>query len=140
MRIYNPNRTTYTYYDKEFGKILLSYGDLFNAFRIFLTGNGNTDTQPCTKYYVDNVIRILLGQLDSIIDWFMNYNKSLTFYASSLLLVYEGNPDGLNEEKTENTTVPSQQRDDTSAGRVVDPIIKMIDFGRVRRQRQCPHV
>jgi Inositol polyphosphate kinase len=67
------------------------------------------------------VISDLKGQLRPIRRWFEEDNHSFTFYASSLLVIYDGEDDG--------TTTMSPPPSSTP------PVIKMIDFGRVRRER-----
>jgi Inositol polyphosphate kinase len=145
MRFYDPTHPDadekgFRYFQKPYGRSLTTRDQLLDAFRIFfsagveppspssnvLTGakSGATDSvalpEPSARPILAAPRRIrtrsisnLLVQLRPLRRWFEE-NKSLRFYASSLLIVYEGD------------TTQAHNSDLTT--------IKMIDFGRVRRE------
>ena len=123
MRIYDPHGSTeeYRYYDKKFGQSLASIDAVRDALRIFFTvpvcdaTHETTRTAAGTRTMIRTmVVSNVLFALGRIQKWFQE-NDRLSFYASSILIVYEG-------DCTRGCST------DTS----VD--VKMIDFGRVRRQ------
>lgn len=105
MRVYDPldtkaDRDGYLYYSKHYGRSLSSKSKLKDSFRCFFgTQRGS--------------ISSVLRQLEEIEAWFLK-NDSLSFYSSSIMIVYEGN--SKHEE-------------------AVPPTVKMIDFARVRRKK-----
>ena len=109
MKAYSPSspngRDGYEIWGKPFGKGLRTKEDALEALRIFFLASSGT-MSPYTK----RIILSVIDQLVEIRDWF-RYNSTLAFYASSILIVYEG-----------NKTV-----------RDVDPDVKMIDFAHVCR-------
>ncbi|CAB9508063.1 hexakisphosphate kinase 3 [Seminavis robusta] len=148
MRFYDPSHKDadengFRLFSKEYGRSLSTMDDLLNALKIFL-GAGcakrvddsdvvdedgfsrieqtNSQLSPTSTNGEDPLdaeerIRMrassnILSGLRPVIG-FMEENKSLGFYASSLLMVFEG---------------------DRSAPNPDVATVKMIDFGRVRRQ------
>jgi Inositol polyphosphate kinase len=100
MRVYDPTADgEYRRCTKAYGRELETRDDLKEAFRkYFVAASGR-----CWSNF--------LTQLRPIQRWFED-NDCFAFYASSILLVYEGAGD---------------DNDDVT--------VKLIDFGRVRRQR-----
>lgn len=141
MRFYDPTHSDadmkgYRYYEKSYGRSLTTRSELMEAFQLFFSAgccipetensdgsNGVANTSPSKQSPSSSLLtssRIrrrtisnALVQLRPIRRWFEE-NKSLRFYASSLLFIYEG--DVTNSPNPDMTTV------------------KMIDFGRVRRE------
>jgi hypothetical protein len=152
MRFYEPHHPDadekgYRHFEKSYGRSLSTRDDLLNAFHLFFsagciqlgssnindTNNTNVEMASITNGDVASpskqrlsttvpvgrsrirrrTISNILVQLRPIRRWFEE-NKSLRFYASSLLFIYEG--DVHNSPNPDMTTV------------------KMIDFGRVRRE------
>lgn len=110
MKAYSPSFSNvhdgYEIWGKPFGKGLRSKEDALGAVRIFfLASHGNVG--PSTK----RVILSVIEQLIEIRNWFRNHS-TLAFYASSILIVYEGNKTACDQ---------------------VDPDVKMIDFAHVCR-------
>lgn len=99
MRVYDANADgEYRRYTKSYGRDLKTREDVKGAFRLFFAAASG---KCWTKF---------LSQLRQVQRWFEE-NDCFAFYASSILLVYEG-------EGTDND----------------DVTVKLIDFGRVRRQ------
>jgi Inositol polyphosphate kinase len=142
MRFYDPSHPDsdekgFRYFQKPYGRSLTSRDQLLDAFRTYFsagieqsptvdeTANGlsvsnstdtNGDIKPKRQRSPPSIrtrtISNLLVQLRPLRRWFEE-NKSLRFYASSLLIVYEGDANGTNVDMAN---------------------VKMIDFGRVRRE------
>ena len=110
MKAYSPSSPNghddYEIWGKPFGKGLRTKEDALEALRIFFLASSGT-MSPYTK----RIILSVVDQLVEIRDWF-RYNSTLAFYASSILIVYEG-----------NKTVREK----------IDPDVKMIDFAHVCR-------
>ena len=104
----------YNYWDKSFGVGLKSRDDVTKALATFFlcdeAARGGTGT--C------RVLSRVIEQLTQICDWFEKENSSLSFYASSILIAYEGSC------HDENITRQTSN----------DPVVKMIDFAHVCRQ------
>jgi Inositol polyphosphate kinase len=142
MRFYDPTHADadikgYRYYEKSYGRSLTTRTELMEAFQLFFSAgcslpetdncdgangvsNNNSPSKQSSSPSLLTSSRIrrrtisnILVQLRPIRRWFEE-NKSLRFYASSLLFIYEG--DVTNSPNPDMTTV------------------KMIDFGRVRRE------
>jgi hypothetical protein len=116
MRIYDPSHVRasddgFVFYDKEFGRSLGTREEVKEAFVSFF-GAGTTLGSTSSVVRSSSISNIL-AHLRSIQPWFLD-NKSFCFCASSLLVVYEGN-----SEASQNPDLVN---------------VKMIDFGRVRRQ------
>jgi 1D-myo-inositol-tetrakisphosphate 5-kinase/inositol-polyphosphate multikinase len=122
MRIYDTSHEDacengYLFFSKEFGRSLSARDALKSAFRTYLSAGINT-SQSKDAGGTPSTIRTrslsnILTQIRSIQSWFDD-NIYFCFYASSLLIVYEGDSS------------------DSSTANMVN--VKMIDFGRVRRQ------
>jgi hypothetical protein len=134
MRIYDPKHADadtkgFRHFDKAYGRSLTTRESLLEALRLFFSagikpvdpqaqtpsntnGNGNGDVQEKVR---TRAIANMLLELRPFRRFF-DENKSLRFDASSLLIVYEG------DVSKENTAS-----------------IKMIDFGRVRRDPAGDH-
>jgi len=93
--------------DKYHGYSLKTEAQLQDSFQLFLRSCHNQEK-------LQAVVREFLSQLHQLTLCF-EQNQSLSFYASSLLLVYEGD-------------------DSTARDPYTRPIVRMIDFGHVRRQ------
>ena len=120
MRIYNPADVTadkggYVYYPKSFGRSLERRDAVKRGLRSFF---GGSDLPKNVQVYRSGAIKKILHKLKLIRSWFRD-NYIFSFTASSILLIYEGN--------TVTNEVDGVQPDMATA--------KMIDFGRVRRQR-----
>jgi 1D-myo-inositol-tetrakisphosphate 5-kinase/inositol-polyphosphate multikinase len=125
MRMYDPlhpeaDEKGFRYFGKAFGRSLHTRDKVVGAFRTFLNagigyevvdanGGGANGHQSSLMNSRNRTISNLLVQLRQLRRWF-DENKSLKFYASSLLIVFEG-------DRTREMEC-----------------IKMIDFGRVRRE------
>jgi 1D-myo-inositol-tetrakisphosphate 5-kinase/inositol-polyphosphate multikinase len=120
MRFYDPSHpeadeTGFRFFRKEYGRSLATRESVSDAFRLFFSAgltapseanSGPAETMRCRS------VTTLLNQLRLLSRWFDD-NKSIAFYSSSLLVVYEGDVSvGTNRDVTN---------------------VKMIDFGRVRR-------
>jgi len=120
MRVYDPSHPEsdergYRLFGKTYGRSLEQRENLIEAMRCFfsascdrLSGTDNGGTDPGVR---TRVISNVLLQLRGLRRWF-DENKSLQFRASSLLLIYEGDPERGNGDVS---------------------LLKMIDFGHVRR-------
>lgn len=114
-RVYQPSnaragRDGFVFYPKDFGRSLATRQDLMEAF---VTYFGLESIEPSLLTIRLKAITNVLLKLRSLQHWFQN-NTSFCFYSSSLLIAYEG---------------------DTTLNETLDLVnVKMIDFGRVRRQ------
>jgi 1D-myo-inositol-tetrakisphosphate 5-kinase/inositol-polyphosphate multikinase len=143
MRIYDPKHADadpkgFRHFDKSYGRSLDTREALLDALRLFFsagikpvdpaglaiavantqytnTNNGNNGDNVAQEKVRTRAISNMLLELRPFRRFF-DENKSLRFYASSLLIVYEG------DVSKENTAS-----------------IKMIDFGRVRRDPAGDH-
>jgi hypothetical protein len=128
MRIYDPKHADadpkgFRHFDKSYGRSLDTREALLDALRLFFSagikpvdpqntnGNGDNAQEIIRTRAISNMLLELRP-----FRRFFDENKSLRFYASSLLIVYEG------DVSKENTAS-----------------IKMIDFGRVRRDPAGDH-
>jgi hypothetical protein len=149
MRIYDPDHQEsddkgFRLFPKHYGRSLLEREQVVEAFRLFfgsgvkrksaaaegaqsqsLNGSANAtsassvhhrrmldDEDKCSSVRTKAVSSLLL-QLRSLRRWFEEHNTALQFRASSLLFIYEGDP--------------------TRGGNGDVTMLKMIDFGHVRR-------
>lgn len=112
MRMYDPSISGYRSFPKTFGRGLKSRAEILSALELFFTSEVDDPTASAlsVKRLRTRVVANILMQLRLIRSWF-KVNDCLAFYASSLLLIYEG---------------------DFSRGDATTS--KMIDFGHVRRQ------
>lgn len=127
MRIYDPKHPDadtkgFRHFDKSYGRSLATREALLEAMRLFfsagikqLDGNVLTSGGDAQEKVRTRAISNMLLELRPLRRFF-DENKSLRFYASSLLIVYEGDV----------------SQDNTAS-------IKMIDFGRVRRDPAGDH-
>jgi hypothetical protein len=122
MRIYDPSHEDacdngFQFFSKEFGRSLSARDALKSAFRTYFSAGVNKlqakDTGGTPSTIRTRSLSNILTQIRSIQSWFDD-NIYFCFYASSLLIIYEGDPS------------------DSSMADMVS--VKMIDFGRVRRQ------
>jgi 1D-myo-inositol-tetrakisphosphate 5-kinase/inositol-polyphosphate multikinase len=107
MRVYDPSHEDacedgFVFFTKHYGRSLREREKLKDAFIIYF-GVGNSERS----------LSCVISQLRVIEQWFLS-NDSFCFYASSLLISYEGETDG---DCAQNMAE-----------------VKMIDFARVRRQ------
>jgi 1D-myo-inositol-tetrakisphosphate 5-kinase/inositol-polyphosphate multikinase len=103
MRTFEPETVEYHYYDKKFGRSLISQELVREAFSRFFPS-----IHPRGK-----PISGILLVLNELKEW-LEENKLFAFYASSLLLVFEGE-NGISSSCNYN--------------------VKMIDFAHVRKER-----
>lgn len=125
MRIHDPSHPDADengcrFFGKEYGRGLHTTDSIMEAFRLFFSCGGTssiseeevTDHEQQHKVGLrKRVISNVLLEVRSLRKWFEDYNKALEFRASSLLLIYDA---------------------DQANGDVA--IVRMIDFGRVRRR------
>jgi hypothetical protein len=123
MRIYDPKHADadpkgFRHFGKEYGRSLATRESLLEAMRLYFSAGIKVDAENGDGVQEQVRTRIILNMLLEVRRFrrFFDDNKSLRFYASSLLIVYEG------DVSKENTAS-----------------IKMIDFGRVRRVRAADH-
>jgi hypothetical protein len=81
MRVYQPSTDDYVYYDKWYGRSIREDTALQAVTNFFICGEVNR---------VD-VIPAVLGKLQTFLGWFRT-QTSLRLFATSLLIVYEGDP------------------------------------------------
>jgi Inositol polyphosphate kinase len=91
MRIYGPSDVEacddgYIYFPKQFGRSMQSRNQIKLALRTYFGGNHLTKEVRLNR---STAIKRILTKLKLIIGWFRD-NTVFTFYASSLLMVYEG--------------------------------------------------
>jgi Inositol polyphosphate kinase len=143
MRIYDPQHDDaddkgFRLFSKDYGRSLMEREQVSEAFRLFFSAglrkkqsspaesNGSTsaagasprprradDGQGTDPRLRLKAVSSVLLQLRSLRRWFEENNTSLQFRASSLLFIYEGDP--------------------TRGGNGDVTMLKMIDFGHVRR-------
>lgn len=124
MIIYRPNHPDsdsmgFCRFDKFFGRSLDTRHRVENAFRTFFSVTKKDENGPTKKEMMilrRRVIKNLIAHLKVVKHWFDRDNTLFAFYASSILMVYEG--DDLNG----------------TAKNCDDVRLKMIDFSHVRRQ------
>jgi hypothetical protein len=122
MRIYDPKHADadtkgFRHFGKSYGRSLATREALLEAMCLYFSAGikvdpQNGDAQEKVRTRAISNMLLELRPLRRLFD----ENKSLRFYASSLLIVYEG------DVSKENTAS-----------------IKMIDFGRVRRESAVDH-
>ena len=119
MRVYDPDHPEadergFRLYSKEYGRALTTKTQLLEAFRTFFAAGANSAGVESRE----DKDRVRLRSMTNILQnirplrkWFDD-NMSLEFRASSLLIIFEGDPVKGNGDAT---------------------LVKMIDFGHVRR-------
>jgi 1D-myo-inositol-tetrakisphosphate 5-kinase/inositol-polyphosphate multikinase len=122
MRIYDPKHPDvdakgFRHFGKSYGRSLATREDVREAMRLYFSAGvkRDPDSGDAQERVRTRAIANMLLELRPLRRFFEE-NKSLRFYSSSLLIVYEG------DESKENTAS-----------------IKMIDFGRVRRESAVDH-
>ena len=119
MRVYMPNESgEYKSWDKSFGPTLTTREDVMYALMTYFCCNH--DTTPVINSHTHCVLKSIIKQLTSLKTWFEDENDTLVFYASSILIVYEGSSSI--SSSGSSSSVPYQE-----------PIVKMIDFAHVCR-------
>merc|ERR1719223_2686148 len=84
----------YCHYDKYFGRGLLSWSSVSNAFSSYLRlGQGDKITSVQRK-----LISSIIRQLQELKD-VLKTNRSITFYASSILMTYDAAVKEIKEEE-----------------------------------------
>lgn len=121
MRIYDPTHAEadergFRTFSKAFGKSLKTREEVLDALRTFFSAGLHSD--PNAHKFRTRAVTNVMMKLRLLRRWFED-NKTLCFYASSLLLVYEGG------------VSPGGGQDMTT--------MKMIDLGRVRREAGGDH-
>ena len=127
MGVHQPSGE-YEYWDKNYGVSLTTIDEVTNALSTFFRCNDNEAVVANTKkkrggnpQYFDNTLSVVIDKLNQIKDWFEVDNPSLAFYASSILIVYEGDYIQGDDEKIMGSNNE-------------EPVVKIIDFAHVCRQ------
>ncbi len=118
MRVYDPScgsEDGSRYWSKSFGVSLTKKEEVVDALTVFFNCKQSDGDMSYKKY----ILVGMLSELKKIKAWF-EMNTTLAFYASSILMVYEGS----NEVLSSNL----------EKGECEGPILKMIDFAHVCRQ------
>mmetsp|Transcript_11508 Transcript_11508/g.24366 ORF Transcript_11508/g.24366 Transcript_11508/m.24366 type:complete len:572 (+) Transcript_11508:61-1776(+) len=118
MRVYDPScgsEDGYRYWNKSFGVSLTKREEVLDALMVFFNCKRNGGDVSYAKL----ILVEMVSELKKIKAWF-EMNTTLAFYASSILMVYEGSNEALSSE--------------LKKGECEDPILKMIDFAHVCRQ------
>lgn len=108
MRVYDSATDEYRYWGKQFGTQLLCRNDVKRALKLFFQCEDGTQQAETAN----NVLSCVVSKLAKIKSC-MSYNTTMAFYASSILISYEGFPDSYL-----GSSVP-------------DPAVTMIDFTHV---------
>ncbi|KAL7508367.1 hypothetical protein ACHAXN_007661 [Cyclotella atomus] len=108
MRVYDPATGNYRYWDKSFGTKLLTRRDCNCALKAFFQCGKGSEMKSTSL----NVVSYVARELIKIKEW-LEYNTTLAFYASSILIAYEGSI-----------------CTDTAS----NPVLKIIDFTHVCRR------
>jgi hypothetical protein len=122
MRVYDPSHKDadekgFRLFSKQFGRSLHTRQQLLDAFKIFFSAGvqpANDDTKGNNEGVRLRSMSNTLQNIRPLRKWFDD-NSSLEFRASSLLFIYEGDPVKGNGDAT---------------------LLKMIDFGHVRRNTE----
>lgn len=127
MGVHQPSGE-YEYWDKNYGVSLTTIDEVTNALSTFFRCNDDEAVVANTKkkrggnpQYFDNTLSVVIDKLNQIKDWFEVDNPSLAFYASSILIVYEGDYIQGDDEKIMGSNNE-------------EPVVKIIDFAHVCRQ------
>lgn len=118
MRVYDPSCGSddgYRYWNKSFGVSLTKREEVSDALMVFF----NCKRNGGDVLYAKLILEEMVTELTKIKAWF-EMNTTLAFYASSILVVYEGSNEALSS--------------DLKKGDCEKPILKMIDFAHVCRQ------
>jgi len=94
MQVYSRREQKYYFRDKYHGRTLKD-DDLPGEFRFFFSDGFRLRVK---------VVRMILDKLEQLLPY-IEQQKLFKFYSSSLLLVYEGNEDGENNEGDQNVNV-----------------------------------
>jgi len=126
MGVHQPSGE-YKYWDKNYGVSLTTIDEVTNALSTFFRCNDNeavvvaNEKRGGNPQYSDNTLSVVIDKLNQIKDWFEVDNPSLAFYASSILIVYEGDYIRGDDEKIMGSNNE-------------EPVVKIIDFAHVCRQ------
>ncbi|XP_019848870.1 PREDICTED: inositol polyphosphate multikinase beta-like [Amphimedon queenslandica] len=82
MRIYKPFTDDYVYYDRYYGRSVTEDTALSAITKFFEVGDGSHRT---------DVVNCIMDKLTEFINW-MEKQNTLSLFATSLLIVYEGGP------------------------------------------------
>lgn len=111
MRVYNPATDTYQSFDKKFGMKLICRTDCKNALQLFFQCNAYEESRNTRR-----VLSCVISKLTQIKRW-LKTNDTLAFYASSILMAYEGS-----------------FHLQSNMASISEPMLKMIDFTHVCRK------
>lgn len=115
----------YKHWDKNYGVSLTTMDEVTNALSTFFRCNNNEAVVAKVvndlQQHIGNTLSVVIDKLNQIKDWFEVDNPSLAFYASSILIVYEGDYIQGDDEK-----IMSSNNE--------EPVVKIIDFAHVCRQ------
>jgi hypothetical protein len=115
----------YKYWDKKYGVSLTTMDEVTNALSTFFRCNNeaviaNKKGGVDGLQHICNTLSVIIDKLNQIKEWFEVDNPSLAFYASSILIVYEGDY--------------SQGDEKVIGSNNEEPVVKIIDFAHVCRQ------
>ncbi len=113
VHLQSSDGSKYKYWDKSFGVSLNTKEDLTRALTTFF----QCEEETRGGGRICHVLSCLVEQLTQIKDWFETGNSSLAFYASSILIAYEG-----------------FRHIDVACQTSNEPVMKIIDFAHVCRQ------
>eukprot|EP00580_Thalassiosira_gravida_P004774 CAMPEP_0201651080 /NCGR_PEP_ID=MMETSP0493-20130528/42399_1 /ASSEMBLY_ACC=CAM_ASM_000838 /TAXON_ID=420259 /ORGANISM="Thalassiosira gravida, Strain GMp14c1" /LENGTH=293 /DNA_ID=CAMNT_0048127347 /DNA_START=175 /DNA_END=1056 /DNA_ORIENTATION=- len=112
----------YTCWGKSFGFNLNTNEEVMRALMTFFHCDGGGGRS--SSHYTQHILSCVIRQLTRIKKWFEAENDTLTFYASSILVVHDG---------CQNLCDHIELGDGASSVRQ-EPIVKMIDFAHVCRE------
>lgn len=113
MRVWDASVDDYRCWDKSFGVKLKTHEEAREALATFFKCSEDGGDPS----YARHVLSSVMEQLAHIKKWFEEENTTLSFYASSILIVYDGS-------EVNGVDSPMYQA----------PVLKMIDFAHVCRQ------
>jgi hypothetical protein len=114
----------YKYWDKNYGVSLTTMDEVTNALSTFFRCNDEAVVANKKRgddiQHISNTLSVVIDKLNQIKEWFEVDNPSLAFYASSILIVYEGD---YNQGDEKVMSINNEK-----------PVVKIIDFAHVCRQ------
>jgi hypothetical protein len=125
MGVHQSSSGEYKYWDKKYGVSLTTMDEVTNALSTFFRCNdeaviANKKRGSDSHQHISNTLSVVIDKLNQIKEWFEVDNPSLAFYASSILIVYEGDF--------------SQGDEKVISINNEEPVVKIIDFAHVCRQ------
>lgn len=137
MRYYEPtdpmaDSNGFVFLGKEFGRSLTTTEDISDAMRTFFSCNNGLEHSEQTKERNQKLrqktVSALVQKLRSLRRWFDDHDGMLTFYSSSLFVLFEG------ENSLPEKPVGNNRTNDVDFGDRGVVSLNMIDFGHVRRK------